>query len=101
MKLSETANILKDKNSFYMMICVVSLFVLPAVVERHKIVAEFPRNAKSHFDVLEPCLEQLAAGGHQLLVISHFPRTHPSPNYEDTDWTGTFPTIKIINILAF
>ena len=37
MKLSETANILKDKNSFDMMICVVSPFVLPAAVKSHKL----------------------------------------------------------------
>jgi len=79
-----------------MMICVVSLLVLPAAVES-KILAEFPRCGKSLFDVLEPCLEQLAAGGHQLLVISHFPRTHPSPNYEDIDLTGRLPTNKTIN----
>jgi hypothetical protein len=54
MKLSETANILKDKNSFDMTICVVSLFVFPAAVESHKILAEFLYSGKSHFDVLEP-----------------------------------------------
>jgi len=57
MELSETANILKDKNSFDMMICVVSLFVLPAAVESNKILAEFLDSGKSHFDVLEPYLE--------------------------------------------
>jgi glucuronosyltransferase len=97
MKLSETANITKNKNSFDMMICVVSLFILPAAVESLKIVAEFPHSGKSHLDVLEPCLEQLAARGHQLLVISHFPRTHPSPNYDDTDMTEKLPTNKKIN----
>jgi len=54
---SETTNIYKDKNSFDMMICVVSLFVLPAAVESHKLLAEFLYSGKSHFYVLEPCLE--------------------------------------------
>jgi glucuronosyltransferase len=56
---------------------------------------------KSHFDVFEPYLEELAARGHQLLVISHFPRKRPIPNYKDIDLRGAISVNETINLLSF
>lgn len=57
--------------------------------EKLKILAIFAHVGKSHFDVFRPILEQLARRGHDLTVISHFPRTEaaiaaePLPTYKD------------------
>jgi glucuronosyltransferase len=84
-----------------MMIYLIPLFVFLPAAANYKILAMFPHSGKSHFDVFKPYLEQLAAKGHQLLVISHFPRQHSTQNYEDIDLRGTLPTNKTINIVAF
>ncbi|KAF3422889.1 hypothetical protein E2986_00619 [Frieseomelitta varia] len=57
--------------------------------KRLKILAIFAHLGKSHFDVFEPLLVELARRGHDLTVISHFPRTEkataeePLPTYKD------------------
>ncbi|XP_068973144.1 UDP-glucosyltransferase 2-like [Bombus flavifrons] len=54
-----------------------------------KILAVFAHLGKSHFDVFKPLLEELSRRGHDLTVISHFPRTEkaiaeePLPTYKD------------------
>nr|XP_003699462.1 PREDICTED: UDP-glucuronosyltransferase 2B15-like [Megachile rotundata] len=56
-----------------------------------KIVGVFGHLGKSHFDVFQLLLEELARRGHDLTAISHFPRTEkaikaePLPNYKDID----------------
>lgn len=57
--------------------------------KRLKILAIFAHLGKSHFDVFQPLLVELARRGHDLTVISHFPRTEkamaeePLPTYKD------------------
>jgi glucuronosyltransferase len=54
-----------------------------------KILGVFGHLGKSHFDVFKPLLEELARRGHELTVLSYFPRTdndkakEPLPNYKD------------------
>ncbi|XP_011865659.1 PREDICTED: UDP-glucuronosyltransferase 2B20-like isoform X4 [Vollenhovia emeryi] len=54
-----------------------------------KVLVVFGHLGKSHFDVFKPLLEELARRGHELTVISFFPRTdsakakEPLPNYND------------------
>lgn len=54
-----------------------------------KILGIFGHLGKSHFDVFKPLLEELARRGHEITVISYFPRTNdakakePLPNYKD------------------
>ncbi|KMQ95392.1 udp-glucuronosyltransferase 2a3 [Lasius niger] len=56
---------------------------------RLKILGVFGHLGKSHFDVFKPLLEELARRGHEITVISYFPRTdnakakEPLPNYKD------------------
>ena len=66
-----------------------------------KILAVFSHLGKSHFDVFEPYLEELAARGHQITVISHFPRKRATPNYKDIDLRGTNSVNKTVDILSF
>ncbi|XP_018351227.1 PREDICTED: UDP-glucuronosyltransferase 2A3-like isoform X2 [Trachymyrmex septentrionalis] len=42
---------------------------------KFKILGVFGHPGKSHFDVFKPLLEELARRGHELTVISYFPRT--------------------------
>ncbi|XP_078036851.1 UDP-glucosyltransferase 2-like [Augochlora pura] len=54
-----------------------------------RILGVFGHLGKSHFDVFKPLLEELARRGHELTVISYFPRSEkdvaaePLPNYKD------------------
>lgn len=66
-----------------------------------KILAVFSHLGKSHFDAYEPYLEELAARGHQILVISHFPRERPIPNYKDIDLRGTAAINITVDIMSF
>ena len=66
-----------------------------------KILTVSSHFGKSHFDVFEPYFEELAARGHQIHVISHFPRKRPIPNYKDIDLRGTHLVNKTVDVLSF
>ncbi|XP_034934683.1 UDP-glucuronosyltransferase 2B14-like [Chelonus insularis] len=54
--------------------------------EKYKILGVFGHIGKSHFDVFKVLLEELARRGHDVTVISYFPRDNvssPLPNYRD------------------
>lgn len=51
--------------------------------EQFNILAVFPHFGKSHFLVFQQMLDNLAAIGHNLTVISYFPRNENIPNYHD------------------
>jgi glucuronosyltransferase len=57
-----------------------------------KILALFPYVGKSHFDVFEPFVKELAARGHQVVVLSHFPQKQPIDNYTDISLVGSIST---------
>ncbi|XP_066599338.1 UDP-glucosyltransferase 2-like [Prorops nasuta] len=54
-----------------------------------KILGTFAHLGKSHFDVFRPLVEELADRGHEVTVVSHFPRSEeakqkrPLPTYRD------------------
>lgn len=54
-----------------------------------RILAIFPYIGKSHFDVFEPFVKELAARGHQVVVVSHFPQKQPVTNYTDISLVGS------------
>lgn len=60
-----------------------------------KILGVFGHLGKSHFDVFKPLLEELARRGHELTVLSHFPRSknakakEPLPTYKDISLVNT------------
>jgi glucuronosyltransferase len=66
-----------------------------------KILAVSSHFGKSHFDVFEPYFKELAARGHQIRVISHFPRKRPIPNYKDIDLRGTHSVNNTVDVLSF
>lgn len=60
-----------------------------SLISSSKILALFPYIGKSHFDVYEPFVKELAARGHQVVVLSHFPQKYPVANYTDISLVGS------------
>ncbi|KDR20346.1 UDP-glucuronosyltransferase, partial [Zootermopsis nevadensis] len=58
-----------------------------------RILALFSMNGKSHFVMFEALLKGLAARGHQVYVVGHFPQKNPVPNYTDISVEGSLPEI--------
>jgi glucuronosyltransferase len=61
-------------------------------VSSARILALFPYIGKSHFDVFEPFVKELAARGHHVVVLSHFPQKQPIANYTDISLVGSITT---------
>lgn len=62
-----------------------------SVTYAYKILCLFPHVAKSHFLMAEALMKGLAAKGHQVTMISHFPQQNPVPNYRDISLVGSMP----------
>ncbi|XP_069682304.1 UDP-glycosyltransferase UGT5-like [Periplaneta americana] len=62
-----------------------------SLVTGARILALLPYIGKSHFDVFEPYVKELAARGHQVTVLSHFPQKQPIANYTDISLVGSIP----------
>lgn len=82
---------------------VLSLFIFESSCG-YKILGVFPHAGKSHFMVFLPILRELTRRGHEVTVISHFPETHPLPNYTDISIVGAgqigfnnIPTSMVVN----
>jgi glucuronosyltransferase len=65
-----------------------------------RILALFPHVGKSHHDVYEPYLKTLAARGHEVVVVSHFPQENPLSNMTDISIKGSVP-LGSIQIVSF
>lgn len=61
--------------------------------DKYKILALFPHPGISHFAVFKPLLDELANRGHELTVLSHFPRKDKLPNYRDINLEDTSGTL--------
>lgn len=61
------------------------------LIHAYKILCLFPHVAKSHFLMAEALMQGLAAKGHQVTMISHFPQKNPIPNYRDISLVGSMP----------
>lgn len=78
----------------------ISLSLLLVLVIHHhgegeaaRILGIFPLQGKSHYIMCETLMRALAAQGHQVDVISHFPLKNPPPNYNDISIAGTVPSV--------
>ncbi|KAG8285772.1 UDP-glucuronosyltransferase 1-1 [Homalodisca vitripennis] len=69
----------------------VILLPLFTVCDGARILALVPFPSKSHWIVIEPLFQELAARGHQVTVFSSFPQKKPLPNYNDVDCSATVP----------
>lgn len=84
-----------------MKITVTSLIVicLVGVIGGARILAIFPFNAKSHYNVFEPLLKRLSARGHEIVAVTHFPQKIRLANFTDLDISSGFP--NQMNTLPF
>lgn len=58
------------------------------------ILSILPYHGKSHFFVFKVLLHELANRGHNLTVISHFPRSNPPSNYHDISLAGSLKIVE-------
>ncbi|XP_021918141.1 UDP-glucuronosyltransferase 2B14-like [Zootermopsis nevadensis] len=58
-----------------------------------RILGLFNFNGRSHFVMFEALLKGLAARGHQVHVVGHFPQKNPVPNYTDISVEGSIPAV--------
>jgi glucuronosyltransferase len=72
-------------------IIVVNVFVGDS--EPAKILGLFHFHGKSHFIMFESLLKGLAARGHEVHVLGHFPQKTPIPNYTDISVAGSLPAV--------
>lgn len=69
-------------------VLVLLLIGLNGIAESANILGVFHFNGKSHFIMFEALMKGLAARGHQVTVVSHFPQEKPLPNYKDLSLKG-------------
>ncbi|XP_066998491.2 UDP-glycosyltransferase UGT5 [Anabrus simplex] len=75
----------------FLTLLLVSYSVRPT--ESARILAVVQLNAYSHWQMFEPLLKALAARGHEVDVVSHFPQKTPLQNYKDISVEGSLPNI--------
>ncbi|XP_011056896.1 PREDICTED: UDP-glucuronosyltransferase 1-9-like [Acromyrmex echinatior] len=63
------------------------------IATSYRILGLFPLNGKSHWNMQEVLMKELARRGHQVDVVSHFPLKKPVPNYKDISIKGTLPEV--------
>lgn len=70
-------------------------------VEAYKILGLFPHPGISHFHFFEPVMKALAAAGHEVTVVSHFPNPNPPANYTDLKLEGVELLINSVSFELF
>ena len=65
------------------LIAVSLLIVMIKTSSSARILGLFQFNGKSHYVMFEALLKGLAARGHDVVVVNHFPQKTPVPNYTD------------------
>ncbi|XP_012258838.3 UDP-glucosyltransferase 2-like [Athalia rosae] len=66
-----------------------------------RILGLFPLPAISHFNVFTEVMKSLADAGHQVDVVSHFPRKKPYPNYTDVVNLESETSLVFVNNLDY
>ncbi|XP_018319851.1 UDP-glucuronosyltransferase 2A3 [Agrilus planipennis] len=70
-----------------------------ATVLSYRILGLLPYNGRSHFIMFEPLFKALAARGHEVDVLSHFPQKQKIPRYNDLSIADSLP--QIVGKLSF
>ncbi|GLH05010.1 UDP-glucuronosyltransferase 1-1 [Gryllus bimaculatus] len=76
----------------YIIAIISILLFLGTSVETAKILAIFSVPARSHVGAYQPLMEELARRGHEMTVVTPFPRTKPLENYNEIIIEDTFPS---------
>lgn len=69
-------------------ICLLIVAAAPTTTNSYRILGLFPHPGVSHFHFFHPIMRELAAAGHNVTVISHFPDAKAPKNYKDLPLTG-------------
>lgn len=75
---------------------IIILCVFIGCATSYNILGVFPYEGKSHFMLFEPYLREIAARGHNLTVISHFPQKTPIENYHDISLAGKSKVLEAV-----
>ncbi|XP_044733441.1 UDP-glycosyltransferase UGT5-like [Chrysoperla carnea] len=75
--------------SIFHMILTFAIAMIITSINGYNILGVFPHAAQSHFNIFGSLMEQLAKRGHNVTVISYFPRKDVLPNYHDISLVGT------------
>lgn len=67
--------------------------ILSAEGDAARVLALLPLPMRSHWVVMEPLLQELAARGHHVTAFSTFPQKRPLPNYTDVDFSHILPAL--------
>lgn len=70
------------------------LLLIAFPCESYRILGLFPHPGKSHFDSFGPLLRALAAKGHRVTVVGHFPLERPTGNYTDVSLAEEYSGLK-------
>ncbi|XP_053692404.1 UDP-glycosyltransferase UGT5-like [Sabethes cyaneus] len=70
-------------------------------VESYKILGLFPHPGISHHYFFDPVLKGLAAAGHEVTVVSHFPSPNPPSNFTDLKLEGVELLINSVSFEHF
>lgn len=85
------------KSSAHLLVVTAFIFCFnPAFSVR--VLGLFPYPGESHFHFMKPIMQELAAHGHNVTVVSHFPDPHPPPNYSDLPLTGMSKTSNSVDL---
>ncbi|XP_066998493.2 UDP-glycosyltransferase UGT5 [Anabrus simplex] len=73
--------------------CAIVLALTATESDAARILGLFHYNGRSHFVMFEALLKGLAAKGHDVTVVSHFPQKKKLPNYTDLSLEGSLPRL--------
>lgn len=62
-----------------------AIIFLTAIIENShcaNILAISPFGGRSHYNIIDRLLKTLAARGHEIDSVNHFPTKHPTPRYD-------------------
>nr|XP_022913467.1 UDP-glucuronosyltransferase 2A3-like isoform X2 [Onthophagus taurus] len=76
------------------------LFFHITIIKSANILVVFPSPAESHFRVFALFFDQLALKGHDVDVLSHFPRNTPLRGYNDLSLKGHIMCSRVMNTTA-
>ncbi|XP_038212967.1 UDP-glycosyltransferase UGT5-like [Zerene cesonia] len=79
-----------------LVISLCTLFLSIDKVQPLNILGIFPYAGKSHFFVFDKYLQELAHRGHNVTVISYFPRKEPLQNYHDISLAGKMNVLESV-----
>lgn len=77
---------------FQMRAVILTTLFLLGTAQAANVLGLFTFQGHSHFTMFQSLMKGLAARGHNVTVVSHFPQSKPIPNYRDISVKGALPS---------